>query len=195
MTSRQSFGIWAAPLSIPSRTGLPHRAKSPACMGRMEHPRRPLDRVTGYARHSIHPPETWRSTLHRRDHQRTPRASGGQARKRHTRASRCRKNPRRTHCCPHSRVSGSWPWGVLADNDQLLLDEFNPHAFAPLDGSAKSSRLRASRSMLCTTTVSPSRVNRSNSASWGLAVSLPEALSVKTRSRIWPSSWRFSFRS
>lgn len=29
----------------------------------------------------------------------------------------------------------------------------------------------------------------------GRAVSLPEALSVKTRSRTWPSSWRFSFWS
>lgn len=29
----------------------------------------------------------------------------------------------------------------------------------------------------------------------GLIVSLPEALSVKTRFRTWPSSWRFSFLS
>jgi hypothetical protein len=59
----------------------------------------------------------------------------------------------------------------------------------------RSSRLRASRSMLCTTTVSPLRANRSSSVSSGLDVSLPEALSVKTRSRTWPSSWRFSFWS
>jgi hypothetical protein len=53
----------------------------------------------------------------------------------------------------------------------------------------------AVRSMLCTTTVSPSRANRSSSVSSGLEVSLPEALSVKTRSKTCPSSWRRSFWS
>lgn len=37
--------------------------------------------------------------------------------------------------------------------------------------------------MLCRTTVPPSRANRSNSVSSGLAVSRPEALSVKTQTR------------
>ena len=46
----------------------------------------------------------------------------------------------------------------------------------------RSSRLRASRSMLCTTTVSPSRAKASNLSSSGRCVSLPEALSVKSRS-------------
>lgn len=70
-----------------------------------------------------------------------------------------------------------------------------PLRVRPWTNERRSSRLRASRSMLWTTTVSPSRANRSSSVSSGLVVSLPEALSVNTRSRTWPSSWRFSFWS
>lgn len=70
-----------------------------------------------------------------------------------------------------------------------------PLRVRPWTRARRSSRFRASRSMLCTTTVSPSRANRSSSMSSGRVVSLPEALSVKTGSRTWPSSWRFSFWS
>jgi integrase len=47
--------------------------------------------------------------------------------------------------------------------------------------------LRASRSIECTITVSPSRTNASSSSSFGRAVSLPDALSVKVRSTSTPS--------
>jgi hypothetical protein len=57
----------------------------------------------------------------------------------------------------------------------------------------KSSRLRASRSIECTITVSPSRTNASISSSFGRAVSLPDALSVKVRSTSTPSSCRTVF--
>ena len=43
----------------------------------------------------------------------------------------------------------------------------------------RSSRLRASRSMLCTTTASPSRTNASSRSNSGRRVSLPEALPVR----------------
>lgn len=47
--------------------------------------------------------------------------------------------------------------------------------------------------MLCTTTVPPSQANRNSSVSSGLAVSLPEALSVKTGPR--PGLQAGAFRS
>lgn len=51
-----------------------------------------------------------------------------------------------------------------------------PRYVSPWTSARRSSRFRARRSMLCTTTVSPSRTNRSSSFSCGRAVSLPEAL-------------------
>ena len=57
----------------------------------------------------------------------------------------------------------------------------------------RSSSLRASRSMLWTTSVSPSRAKVSMASSWGRLTSLPEAFSVKTRSSDCPSNWRSTF--
>lgn len=65
----------------------------------------------------------------------------------------------------------------------LMNSTRTPLRVRPWTRARKSSRFRASRSMLCITTVSPSRAKRSSSVSSGLVVSLPEALSVKTRSR------------
>lgn len=56
-----------------------------------------------------------------------------------------------------------------------------PRCVSPWTMRRRSSRLRASLSMLCTTTVSPSRTKASSLSSSGRWVSLPEALSVNTR--------------
>ena len=50
-------------------------------------------------------------------------------------------------------------------------------------------------SMLCTTRVSPVRRNVSSASSCGGFASLPEALPVKVRSSVTPSSWRPAFCS
>jgi hypothetical protein len=86
---------------------------------------------------------------------------------------------------------------VLAGEHQLLRDELHrtPRPVSSPTSRRRSSRLRPSRSRLCTTTVSPSRTNRSSSASFGRATSLPEALSVKVRSNRRPSSCRSGFWS
>ncbi|SSV77985.1 Uncharacterised protein [Acinetobacter baumannii] len=59
----------------------------------------------------------------------------------------------------------------------------------------KSSRLRARRSMLCTTTVSPVRAKLISASSCGRLTSLPDALSLKARSTLTPSSCRSGFWS
>ena len=59
----------------------------------------------------------------------------------------------------------------------------------------RSSRFRASRSMLCTTTVSPSRTKDCSASSSGRRVSLPEALSVNTLSNSIRSNCRSGFWS
>lgn len=57
-----------------------------------------------------------------------------------------------------------------------------PRWVRPCTRRRRSSRLRARRSMLCTTTVSPSRTKASSRSSSGRRVSLPDALSVNTLS-------------
>jgi hypothetical protein len=53
--------------------------------------------------------------------------------------------------------------------------------------------LRASRSIEYTSTVSPSRTNAVISSSYGGAMSLPDAVSMKVRSTAIPSSYRTVF--
>ena len=54
----------------------------------------------------------------------------------------------------------------------------------------RSPRFRAILSMLCTTTVSSGRTNKSSASSCGRCGLLPEAWSTKVRSTKTPSSWR-----
>jgi hypothetical protein len=54
---------------------------------------------------------------------------------------------------------------------------------------------RASRCMLCTATLSPAACEPQQLMGHDLAVSLPEALSMKTRSTTTSSSWHCTFRS
>jgi len=95
----------------------------------------------------------------------------------------------------HDRQQQGGHRGVFAGEGEVLRDELHPD---PLAGQVRtsrrrSSRLRASRSIECTITVSPSRTNASSSASLGRVASLPEAVSVKTRSTATRSSWRTVF--
>lgn len=87
--------------------------------------------------------------------------------------------------------------GVLQGEDQTLLTNCTrtPLWVRCWTRARRSFRLRVSRSMLCTTTVS--RHWRSPAALPACAppVSRPDALSVKTWSRATPSSRRFSFWS
>lgn len=69
--------------------------------------------------------------------------------------------------------------GVLASEDQALFDQAPPHAFAGvvLDGSRQA--IEVAGRPVCR---AQWRANRSSSVSCGLAVSLPEAMSVNTGS-------------
>lgn len=69
----------------------------------------------------------------------------------------------------------------LPREDPALFDELHPHPLVgeALDEGSQVIKLRASRFILCTTTVSQCRANRSSSVSSGLEVSQPEAFLIR----------------